>query len=99
MVLDVWLKKIFILCVGLLLSLLWGCEGGDPKPVERESEQGQIRLVQVRPVKATPVRTNIEAVGTLIAVRKVNVSSEMGGMIERLYFEKGDRVKKRIIIF
>ncbi len=33
-------------------------------------------------------------VGTLCAARKVRVSSELGGVVERLYFEEGQRVKK-----
>lgn len=35
-----------------------------------------------------------EYVGAVKAARKVKVSSEIGGIVERLFFEKGDRVSK-----
>jgi multidrug efflux pump subunit AcrA (membrane-fusion protein) len=41
-----------------------------------------------------PPSGTIEYVGVLAAFRKADISSEPGGTIERLFFEKGDRVKK-----
>lgn len=36
----------------------------------------------------------IERAGSIAAVKKVRISSEVGGMVERLFFERGDRVKR-----
>jgi multidrug efflux pump subunit AcrA (membrane-fusion protein) len=36
----------------------------------------------------------VSYVGTLLARKKTDVSSEIGGTIERLHFERGDRVRK-----
>jgi RND family efflux transporter MFP subunit len=44
-------------------------------------------------VKSLPPRGEVEYVGVLLAYRKVKVASEIGGTIEKLYFEKGDTVK------
>ncbi|PIX20292.1 MAG: hypothetical protein COZ70_04355, partial [Deltaproteobacteria bacterium CG_4_8_14_3_um_filter_51_11] len=40
----------------------------------------------------------IERAGSIIAIRKVRISSEVGGMVERLFFERGDRVKRGQIL-
>ena len=50
--------------------------------------------VTVKIVEALPPKGDIEYVGVLEAYLKVRISNEIGGMIERLYFEKGARVKK-----
>jgi multidrug efflux pump subunit AcrA (membrane-fusion protein) len=36
----------------------------------------------------------IERAGSLTAIKKVRISTEVGGTVERLFFERGDRVKK-----
>ena len=61
---------------------------------DENPQKSESKLVKVRPVTAAPPRGEVEYVGVLSAHRKVNVSSEMGGTVERIHFEKGDRVKK-----
>ena len=66
-------------------------EKGDRNPnIEKPSQQ--IKLVRVHHVEAVPLRGDIEVVGALSSHLKVNVATEMGGIIERLFFERGDRV-------
>jgi HlyD family secretion protein len=52
------------------------------------------RQVRVQQVRAEASQKHVEQVGTLCADRKVNVVSELGGTIETLSFERGDRVAK-----
>jgi len=40
----------------------------------------------------------IKRAGSITAIRKVRISSEVGGMVERLFFERGDRVKRGQIL-
>ena len=53
-----------------------------------------IKDVQLRSVGALAPEGAISYVGVLTAFHKVNVSSEIGGVIEKVLFEKGDRVKE-----
>ncbi|MBW1786021.1 MAG: efflux RND transporter periplasmic adaptor subunit [Deltaproteobacteria bacterium] len=78
----------------LSLFLLPAC--GDPPPTEAETSTEGIRTkrVKVSRVGASSARGVMEYVGVLKAARKAMVSSEVGGTIERLYFDKGDRVEK-----
>ena len=78
----------------LFLTSMWGCgEQGQSQP-QKKTSTPKIKLIEVSPVEATPFRGSIEYVGTLTAHRKVNVATELGGSVEKLYFERGDRVKK-----
>ncbi len=63
-----------------------GLEADNPLP--------NIKLVKIMPVKAETLKGSVEYVGTLSANLKVNVATEMGGTIEKISFERGDRVKK-----
>ena len=85
-----------------LFMLLMGFSGcGDSpadskngKPVNETKSEKKARQVNVRMVEAHPPMGTVEYVGRLEAFLKVRVSSEIGGMIEKLNFEKGDRVQK-----
>jgi len=79
------------LVAGLLISMVGCGERAEPGE-DKKTRLPEDRWVDVRPVKASLPMGTIEYVGVLTANRKVKVSSELGGMIEGLYFEKGDRV-------
>jgi len=82
------------LFITLSLLICMACSGqGESDPDEKDLPK-EIKSVKVSPVSATPLRGSIEYVGTLSAHRKVNVATEIGGTIEKLFFEKGDRVKE-----
>jgi multidrug efflux pump subunit AcrA (membrane-fusion protein) len=66
---------------------------GDGGP-EADNPSPNIKLVKIMPVKAETLQGSVEYVGTLSANLKVNVATEMGGTIEKISFERGDRVKK-----
>ena len=73
----------------------FGC-GNEPaaNTDEKNSEKRRIRDVNLRSVRTLVPKGTIPYVGVLTAFRKVNVSSEIGGVIEKLLFEKGDVVKE-----
>jgi RND family efflux transporter MFP subunit len=59
----------------------------------------EVRSKKKRPVKVSIINTSgpggtIEYVGLITAHRKVKVASELGGTIEKIYFEKGNQVIK-----
>jgi HlyD family secretion protein len=97
------LKKVSIKAVIALLTLLYflalpGCgEKGEENAGAKNPSQ-KIKLVKVSPVKAIPLRGKVEYVGALTAHLKVNVAAEIGGAIEALFFERGERVKKGQIL-
>ena len=49
-------------------------------------------VVKVAEVCAEPVRSSAEIVGTLRARLSVEVAAELGGIVERLQFDRGDQV-------
>ncbi len=51
-------------------------------------------LVNVKLVESHPPTGDVEYVGVLEAYLKVRISNEIGGTIEKLNFERGERVKK-----
>lgn len=85
--------KISFISMALALLLL-GCGDRAETGVDKKNERSRVKSVNVSHVDATPPQGNIEYVGVLVAHRKVRVFSELGGTIERLLFEKGDRVRK-----
>jgi len=78
----------------LFMFFFFGCGDKTETSVETETPHTNVRFVKVSPVKAIPPRGTVEYVGVLQAHRKVNVASEIGGTIEKLYFEKGEKVQK-----
>ncbi len=91
--------KIFIRTViplaTLFFLLAWlGCgENRENNPNSGNPPQ-KIKQVQTSAVKAAPLQSSVEYVGSLTAHLKVNVATEIGGSIEKLFFERGDRVKE-----
>ncbi len=94
------LKKRFscFLLLCLLMFLFCGCGDKEETPVHDKAETRNVKSVKVSQVKSLPPRGNVEYVGVLLAYRKVKVASEVGGTIEKLYFEKGEDVKKGQIL-
>jgi HlyD family secretion protein len=73
---------------------VWGCGDNAETRSVGETPIQTAKAVTVSPVEALPPSGTVEYVGVLAAFRKADISSELGGSIERLFFEKGDRVKK-----
>lgn len=81
-----------------VLGVLCGCEDKASSGADQKPEPVKIKQVKTRPLAASTPYDDIVYVGTLIADRKVDVASELGGTIETLSFEKGNHVKKGQIL-
>jgi len=77
-----------------LLCCLYGCGEDVQIGVDKKADTPKEKWVTVSPVEASAAKGHMEYVGVLLANRKVRVSSELGGRIEKIYFERGDRVKE-----
>ena len=89
-----FIGRIFSVASVLVLLASWGCGEKVETGVDAQTQERKAKWVKLSPVMALPPRGSVEYVGILSAHRKGNVASETGGTIERLYFEKGDRVEK-----
>jgi len=81
-----------------LLSCLYGCGEEANTGVDKKSDGPKEKWVRVSPVEASAPEGNMEYVGVMTAHRKVKISAELGGLIERLSFEKGDRVREGMLL-
>ncbi|MGD9319214.1 MAG: efflux RND transporter periplasmic adaptor subunit [Desulfobacteraceae bacterium] len=77
----------FLLCLGC------GGEKSENNP-ESSNPSEKIKRVKVSSVKAVPLQSSVSYVGALSANLKVKVATEIGGSIEKLFFERGDKVKE-----
>ncbi|MGD2126507.1 MAG: efflux RND transporter periplasmic adaptor subunit [Desulfobacteraceae bacterium] len=82
---------LFLACA-LFASI--GCGEGGETLSQIGSASPNRKQVKVFAVKAEVRQGSIEHVGTLYAGRKVNMATELGGTIERLFFERGDIVRR-----
>ncbi len=88
------MKSIVLGGTALFFLTICGCGDEAETRADTKAESKKTRLVKVSNVSASAPEGSIEYVGVLTAYRKVMLASEAGGTIEKLYFEKGDRVKK-----
>jgi phosphoribosylanthranilate isomerase len=92
---GIFMRVVLTLTTLLYFLLCLGC--GDEKS-ENNPQSGnpaeQVKLVKVSSVKAAPLLSRLEYVGALSANLKVKVATEIGGSIEKLFFERGARVKE-----
>ena len=88
--------RVVLTMTTLLYFLL--CSGCGDEKSENNPRSGipaeQVKLVKVSSVKAVPLQSSVEYVGALSANLKVKVATEIGGSIEKLFFERGARVKE-----
>lgn len=92
-------KYKFILA-GVLLFTVAGCSGGDgenPENIEKKKEK-KAALVKVITVEMSDFVKRVEIVGSCQAKTVVTVSSEEPGLVRKLYFDKGDKVKKGALL-
>ncbi len=82
--------------------LLAGCGGGErgrapatPGAAASREDAVPVRVVEVRP---GPFRESLELTGTLAPLEEVTVSTENGGLVRELGFEKGDRVRAGTVL-
>ena len=90
-----FIRIVMILTVLLYFFFCLGC-GGEKSENNPESlnPSEKIKRVKVSSVKAVPLKSSVSYVGELSANLKVKVATEIGGSIEKLFFERGDRVEE-----
>lgn len=84
--------------VGLLVLFgLWlgcaACDGSRDDPAKAEPAAGSAKAVRVAAVRSEPVRSRAEVLGILQARLSVDVGTELGGAVERVLFDRGDRIE------
>ncbi len=89
-----FMKAILFGSLALLFPVFQGCGDKSDTRADARTSSKKIKLVKVSRVNTSAPEGSIEYVGVITAYRKVLLASEAGGIIEKLYFEKGDRVKK-----
>lgn len=82
----------------VVLLVLPGCGNGGEEGVDPSIGDRGPRRVQLRTVAATLPSGDMEKVGVLTAHRKVKVITELGGPVERLFFERGDRIQEEALL-
>ena len=88
-------KRTAIFLMAALLSLtLHACSREGETKSKDPIPEPKTKVAKVASVEAKPLVGSVEYVGALSAIRKAFVATEMGGSIEKLFFERGDRVKK-----
>ncbi len=90
--------RVFLIGI-FLFSAICSCSDEPVSSKERaEAETETVvkknPLVNVKLVESHPPTGDVEYVGVLEAYLKVRISNEIGGTIEKLNFERGERVKK-----
>jgi multidrug efflux pump subunit AcrA (membrane-fusion protein) len=74
------------------LTLCGACENGGEGPAGAETGPALSKAVKAAEVNAEPLRSGTEILGTLRARLSVEVATELGGSVERLHFDRGERV-------
>lgn len=84
-----------VLALALVSLAACGSQAGEASqpPAEAAEETGRVINVEVEVVTPSPFTERVRVVGTVEAERDVVVSAEEGGVIRRLYAEKGAEVK------
>ncbi|WP_394753472.1 efflux RND transporter periplasmic adaptor subunit [Crenothrix sp.] len=86
---------IMLLIVGLLLGGIFGFIRFKNQMIKKFITAGGVPVQTVSTTIASAIAwtSGLESVGTVRAVQGVEVSSEIAGIVERLYFQQGDNVK------
>jgi membrane fusion protein, multidrug efflux system len=85
---------VMLVCVGVIFGIVFGYKAWQAQRMKK-AMAGQIPPVTVSAMKAErqPWQPRIRAVGSLRAVRGVDVTSEINGLVRTLHFASGDAVQ------
>ena len=95
---NVLVNLVVLFCWTVLLFLFCACGTRNEDVPPEKPQVKTAKKVHLMTVTASSPRGYIEYVGLLTAHRKADIACETGGTIEKLYFEKGDRVKEGQIL-
>jgi membrane fusion protein (multidrug efflux system) len=86
---------IFVFCIFSLFGNIVFAAEEEKNAAETEKTQGPPpALVEVAQVTQGEAEPMVEFVGTVYYARKSNVAAEVEGVVDEVFFEEGDRVKK-----
>lgn len=99
----IFLKKqmiIMLIAVGILFSLIFGWKGFSSYMLKKYLSQMQAPAVTVSTMKveASLWQPTLKAVGSLRAVLGINVTTELAGMVQKIYFKPGSAVQKGSVL-
>jgi len=91
---------IMLLIVGLVLGGVFGFKSFQGAMIKKymSSMGNQAQTVSTTKASLQDWKSQIDAVGTLRAVRGVDISSEVAGIVEGIYFESGDEVAAGVLL-
>ncbi len=91
---------IMLMVVGIVFGGLFGYQAFMRSMMKKYMSSGKVPPVTVAAMKATisPWQTLIRATGTLRAVKGVDVTTEVSGIIQGVFFTSGSAVKKDQIL-
>ncbi len=86
---------IMLIIVGVIFGGIFGYQGFQTYMMKKYMSAGSEPAVQVSAFKAASEewQEQIQAVGTLRAVRGVDVASETAGVVQSVHFKSGDNIK------
>ncbi len=89
-----------LIAVGILFGLIFGWKGFSSYMLKKYLSQMQAPAVTVSTMKveASLWQPTLKAVGSLRAVLGVNVTTELAGMVQKIYFKPGSAVQKGSIL-
>jgi multidrug efflux system membrane fusion protein len=88
-------RLVFIVGLGLFLSLLSGCTGADSKQQQKAQAAGPRAVsVAVAKVQQQDVPVYLTGLGTATAFNTANIKSRVDGQIMEVHFKEGQNVKQ-----
>ncbi len=92
--------RAFFCLLGAVLVALLACRIGfaDDAPVHPSHEQSDAVAVDVVVVGTMDIPQLVYSVGTTIALKQVNISSEIDGRVKKIFYKDGDFVSKGLTI-
>jgi membrane fusion protein (multidrug efflux system) len=87
---------IMLVCAGLLFGGIFGYQAFKSSRIKKAMRTQQAPPVTVSTMRAQTQtwQPRLEAVGTVRAIRGVDVTTEIAGLVRTLYFQSGDEVKE-----
>lgn len=92
---------IMLAAVGIVFGIVFGYQAFKGQMIKKFMASNQAPPVTVTTIKAElqPWQPQIKAVGGLRAVRGVDVTSEISGLVRTLYFKSGDETEAGKLLF
>ncbi|MEN0005823.1 MAG: efflux RND transporter periplasmic adaptor subunit [Bacteroidota bacterium] len=76
----------------LLVALSWGCK--QEYATAPEAKTSTVKSVTAVPLEESVTPATIKASGVLMSAEEVKFSFKIGGIVQQLYFEEGQKVRK-----